>query len=160
MSAYDTLSILERNFVDAMIATGGNQTQSYLIARPTISNNNSAHTLAHRMLQKVTIQQAIEEKRQERLQSTTITKELITSKLMKISQKAEEAESYTPAVNALDKVAQLHGLYDKSDDNAVKYVTLIQSLTVNNVSNQEEKCKDIETIECKALPCESQPIEK
>lgn len=135
-------------FVTEYLQNGQNGAAAYHEARPEI-NPKSAKVGACKLLKRVEVQRAIQERLAETRQIATaeeivVTRSIATRNAQRIMEKAEKSDRLDTALKANDQISRLHGLYDMSEPDTTKYVTLIQNIFGVNVADRLDGVIDVE----------------
>lgn len=142
MSSSNELKPAYHVFINHYIKTS-NAVQSYLAAFPDASYD-AAHIGSHRLLRKVTIKKAIEDRVQEINDNLTHDRKALLKRAYDYEKKADACSKYQICCNLLDFQAKLAGHYKDQDNSSGNFNLFLQQISVNSADNMPDNGKTID----------------
>jgi phage terminase small subunit len=125
-----------------------NATQAYLRAFPHVTYD-SAKVQGSLVINRPHVQAALVEIKENTLRNHKVSKNSLTDKALKLIDKAEAKDKYGPAIQGLEFVAKVNGMFENQEDDQTKYSTFIMNIVQNNINLQNKDISQAKVIaEC------------
>ena len=120
----------EQLFCNEYVQNGQNQRQALLKAKPNLTPG-SASTIANRLLNRVDVQDYIQELTNTQIdklqdQENRWTRDATLNRLDQVIGQAEDKEQYQAAIRGVETGAKIAGLFQPEDKAKDKYLTFVQ----------------------------------
>ena len=127
-----TLNVMQKKFVELYMSNGNNAKEACINAGYSEKNSSS---IAHQLLQKEHIKQAIEECRTKIAEQIDIDVDWIQKELIENVKLAREAGKFTDSNTAIKMIGELIGAFQQNND---KGITINVLELLGNIKNDAE----------------------
>jgi hypothetical protein len=140
---------IEERFVAEYIKNGNNCTKAYLAIKPNVSPNSAAVS-AHRLLQKTSVMNALQDMTDKSKEEAIASKQYLINEAHEIGKEARSKGVYGSALKAVEVKGKLNRVYEDGDHVAEQNFNNFVAFINGNIRPEEYgKTKDITPI----YPC-------
>jgi phage terminase small subunit len=132
----------EERFVAEYIKNGNNGTKAYLAIKPTVSPNSAAVS-AHRLLQKTSVMNALEDITDKSKEEAIASKQYLINEAHEIGKEARSKGVYGSALKAVEVKGKLNRVYEEGDHIAEQNFINFYNYVQYGTPDPEEKTIDI-----------------